>query len=109
MAPAAASRSTTCVTATRAPPARRPSRPWPRGQPTDGTVPGCREDVPVTNPFGRLDAAPVLDRLELVAPVVAAAVRSLPPPVAAEVLVAPIDPELADTAAFCAAYDVALD
>ena len=28
---------------------------------------------------------------------------------AGQVLVAPIDPELADTAAFCAAYDVGLD
>ena len=54
-----------------------------------------------------LDLVPALDRLDLVAPPVAAALRSWPR--ASEVLVAPIDPELADTAAFCAAYDVALD
>ena len=53
-----------------------------------------------------LDLVPVLDRLDLVAAPVAAALQSWPR--AAEVRVAPIDPDLADTAAFCAAYDVAL-
>src|SRR5881409_2510755 len=54
-----------------------------------------------------LDLVPALDRPDLLAPPVHAALASWPR--AAEVLVAPIDPDLADTAAFCAAYDVALD
>ena len=54
-----------------------------------------------------LDLVPVLDRLDLVAAPVAAALHGWPR--AGEVLVAPIDPELADTASFCAAYDVGLD
>jgi prolyl-tRNA editing enzyme YbaK/EbsC (Cys-tRNA(Pro) deacylase) len=55
----------------------------------------------------RLELSPALERPELLAEPVAAALRSWPR--AAEVQVAPIDPELADTAAFCAAYDVALE
>jgi prolyl-tRNA editing enzyme YbaK/EbsC (Cys-tRNA(Pro) deacylase) len=55
--------------------------------------------------IGRLVAAPALERVDLLAPVVADFLRSWPR--AGEVLVAEIDPELADTAAFCAAYDVA--
>ena len=54
-----------------------------------------------------LDLVPVLSRLDLVAPPVAAALRGWPR--AVDVLVAEIDPELADTAAFCAAYDVPLE
>src|SRR3954454_19672856 len=54
-----------------------------------------------------LDLVPALDRPDLLAPPVAAALASWPR--AGEVLVAPIDPELADTAAFCAAYDVRLE
>src|SRR4051794_20011096 len=54
-----------------------------------------------------LDLVPALDRPDLLAPPVAAALASWPR--AGEVRVAPIDPELADTAAFCAAYDVGLD
>jgi len=54
-----------------------------------------------------LDLVPALDRLDLVAPPVAAALRGWSR--AGDVLVAPIDPGLADTAAFCAAYDVGLD
>jgi prolyl-tRNA editing enzyme YbaK/EbsC (Cys-tRNA(Pro) deacylase) len=48
-----------------------------------------------------------LDRGDLLAAPVRAALQDWPP--RAEVLVAPIDAELADTAAFCAAYDVGLD
>ena len=60
--------------------------------------------------LGKLATEVATDRPDLLAaPVVAAlAAWSGPAPVA-EVLVAPIDPELADTAAFCAAYDVGLD
>jgi len=43
----------------------------------------------------------------LVAPVVAEALASWPP--AGDVRVAPIDPDLADTAAFCERYDVLLE
>jgi prolyl-tRNA editing enzyme YbaK/EbsC (Cys-tRNA(Pro) deacylase) len=57
--------------------------------------------------LGRLELEPVLDRLDLVAAPVAAFLREWPH--AAEVRVAGIDPELADTAAFCARYDVGLD
>ncbi len=56
--------------------------------------------------LGQLDTAPAFGRRELLAPPVAAALDSLP--IADRVLVAAIDPELADTAAFCAAYDVPL-
>ena len=54
-----------------------------------------------------LDLTPALDRPELLAAPVAAALRQWDR--AAEVRVAAIDPELADTAAFCAAYDVPLE
>lgn len=54
-----------------------------------------------------LDLVPVLSRLDLVAPPVAAALQGWSR--AVDVGVAEIDPELADTAAFCAAYDVPLD
>lgn len=57
--------------------------------------------------LGELDLAPVLDRLSLVAEPVAAFLRGWPH--AGEVRVAEIDPALADTAAFCARYDVGLD
>lgn len=50
----------------------------------------------------KLDLVPAADHPGLLAPPVFAA---LPP---GDVRVAPIDPELADTAAFCAAYDVPL-
>lgn len=56
-----------------------------------------------------LDLTPALDRPELLAPAVEQALRTLAavdPVAAASVLVAPIDPDLADTAAFCAAYGV---
>ena len=54
--------------------------------------------------LGTLAAEPALTRTDLVAPPVAAALAGFAP--AAQVAVAPIDPDLADTAAFCAAYDV---
>lgn len=57
--------------------------------------------------LGRLDLQPVLDRLDLVAGPVAALLRRWPP--AGAVRVAEIDPEMADTAAFCAHYEVGLD
>ena len=57
--------------------------------------------------MGTLATEPALDRPDLLAPPVASALGSFPS--AGQVFVAPIDPELADTAAFCAAYDVALD
>ena len=57
----------------------------------------------------RLDLLRALDHPELVAQPVAAALRGLEPAVAASVRVAAIDPELADTAAFCEKYDVGLD
>jgi prolyl-tRNA editing enzyme YbaK/EbsC (Cys-tRNA(Pro) deacylase) len=62
--------------------------------------------------MGSLKLEPALTRLDLLAGPVADALAVWPPdaPVDAEqILVAPIDPELADTAAFCAAYGVSLD
>jgi prolyl-tRNA editing enzyme YbaK/EbsC (Cys-tRNA(Pro) deacylase) len=53
---------------------------------------------------GRLPAIPALERPDLLAAPVASFLESWPG--AADVGVAEIDPELADTAAFCAAYDV---
>jgi len=54
------------------------------------------------SPTGNLDWQPLRDRLDLVAPVVAECAHLVP-----EAQVTEIDPELADTAAFCQAYDVA--
>jgi len=59
--------------------------------------------VPHDSVFGRLVGEPALDRPDLLAPPVLAALKAS---AGGEVLVAAIDPELADTAAFCAAYDV---
>jgi prolyl-tRNA editing enzyme YbaK/EbsC (Cys-tRNA(Pro) deacylase) len=56
-----------------------------------------------------LDLRPALEHPELLAAPVAAALRALDPTQAAQVEVAPIDPNLADTAAFCAEYGVELD
>jgi prolyl-tRNA editing enzyme YbaK/EbsC (Cys-tRNA(Pro) deacylase) len=57
----------------------------------------------------QLRTTPALDRPDLLAPPVASALKAWAGPVPAdEVLVAEIDPELADTAAFCAKYGVAL-
>ncbi len=61
--------------------------------------------------IGKLTAHRVLDRPDLVAEPVDRAVRTwqVAEPGVDQVLVAEIDPELADTAAFCAAYDVPLE
>ena len=62
--------------------------------------------------MGTLRLEPALTRTDLLADPVAAALRDWPAeaPVDTDaVLVAPIDAELADTAAFCAAYGVALE
>jgi prolyl-tRNA editing enzyme YbaK/EbsC (Cys-tRNA(Pro) deacylase) len=56
--------------------------------------------------LGKLSTESARERTDLVAPPVAAALATWP---VDDVLVAPIDPDLADTAAFCAAYDVALE
>lgn len=61
----------------------------------------------MTGTLGRLEAAPALDRTDLLADPVARALSAWRP--AREVTVAPIDPTLADTAAFCEAYDVPLE
>ena len=59
--------------------------------------------------IGSLDAIPALERPDLLAAPVAAALRELAKLIPAEqVGVAEIDPALADTAAFCEKYDVAL-
>lgn len=57
--------------------------------------------------MGTLRTEPALSRTDLLAAPVVEALHSWP--VRDEVMVAPIDPELADTAAFCAAYGVGLD
>jgi prolyl-tRNA editing enzyme YbaK/EbsC (Cys-tRNA(Pro) deacylase) len=56
---------------------------------------------------GQLDWTPALDRPESLAAPVQAALSTFNR--ASEVFVASIDPELADTAAFCERYDVALE
>jgi len=53
--------------------------------------------------IGTLTTVPALSRTDLLAPVVAQALAAVP---AADVFVAAIDPDLADTAAFCDAYAV---
>jgi prolyl-tRNA editing enzyme YbaK/EbsC (Cys-tRNA(Pro) deacylase) len=79
-----------------------------------GKVPrkdGCPEmtdEALVT--IGNLSAQTVLERPDLVAPSVAEAVRNWPGKTARDDFwVAEIDPDLADTAAFCARYDVRVD
>lgn len=57
--------------------------------------------------MGTLKTEPALDRPDLLAPPVLGALQRWSR--ASEVLVAPIDPALADTAAFCEAYEVGLD
>jgi prolyl-tRNA editing enzyme YbaK/EbsC (Cys-tRNA(Pro) deacylase) len=56
--------------------------------------------------IGTLQTEPARDRPDLLAAPVVKALETWSEP---DVLVAPIDPELADTAAFCAAYNVGLD
>lgn len=58
---------------------------------------------------GSLTAQSVLGHPELVSPTVWAGLASLPPEVAASIGVVEIDPTLADTAAFCEQYGVAMD
>ncbi|KGN32364.1 prolyl-tRNA synthetase [Knoellia sinensis KCTC 19936] len=58
---------------------------------------------------GSLSWSPAADHPELVAPPVAAALAASEVAGIAAAEVAPIDATLADTAAFCAAYDVALE
>jgi prolyl-tRNA editing enzyme YbaK/EbsC (Cys-tRNA(Pro) deacylase) len=57
--------------------------------------------------LGRLDTAPALERPDLLAAPVLGFLQTWPS--AGQVLVAEIDPDLADTAAFCERYDVGLD
>ena len=59
--------------------------------------------------LGTLQAVPALDRPDLLGDPVAHALKALDPADAALVGVAEIDPELADTAQFCAAYSSPLD
>jgi prolyl-tRNA editing enzyme YbaK/EbsC (Cys-tRNA(Pro) deacylase) len=60
--------------------------------------------------IGILGASPAGERLDLVAPPVAAALSAWSGPVPVdEIGVAEIDPELADTAAFCERYGVGLE
>ncbi|WP_433321348.1 YbaK/EbsC family protein [Micromonospora sp. CA-269861] len=62
--------------------------------------------------MGTLKTEPARARLDLLAPPVAEAIAQWPtdaPVDVNDVLVAPIDADLADTAAFCAAYEVGLD
>ncbi|MBX7269789.1 YbaK/EbsC family protein [Micromonospora sp. Llam7] len=62
--------------------------------------------------MGTLKTEPARLRTDLLAPPVAAALARWPADAPVDVdavLVAPIDPDLADTAAFCAAYEVGLD
>lgn len=59
--------------------------------------------------LGSLVAVPALDRPDLLADPVALAIEALDPADAALVGVAEIDPSLADTARFCAAYSAPLD
>ena len=81
-----------------------------------GTVPGGEEAgkrgrvgwrVRIPGMLGTLATVPALDRPDLLAAPVTAALAGWS--AADQVLVAPIDAELADTAAFCEAYSVGLD
>ncbi|GAA0899239.1 YbaK/EbsC family protein [Virgisporangium aurantiacum] len=56
--------------------------------------------------LGKLTTEPARDRADLLAPPVVEALATWS---VDDVLVAPIDPDLADTAAFCAAYDVGME
>jgi prolyl-tRNA editing enzyme YbaK/EbsC (Cys-tRNA(Pro) deacylase) len=66
-------------------------------------VSGARTDA-ARAVAGTLEPVPALDRADLLAQPVTDALRALPADLAAGCLVAAIDPDLADTAAFCAAY-----
>ena len=58
---------------------------------------------------GTLDLLPALEHPELLADPVFALLSTLPPALATSVGVAAIDPDLADTAAFCERYGVGLE
>ena len=58
--------------------------------------------------FGTLDFTPALDSPDLLAVPTAAALRSTAGAASDDPLVAAIDPTLADTAAFCAHYEIAM-
>ncbi|MFC7494303.1 MULTISPECIES: YbaK/EbsC family protein [unclassified Nocardioides] len=60
-----------------------------------------------TPTLGRIETVPALDRPDLLAPPVEAALRAWPH--ADRVGVVEIDPEVADTAAMAAAYDIGMD
>jgi prolyl-tRNA editing enzyme YbaK/EbsC (Cys-tRNA(Pro) deacylase) len=59
--------------------------------------------------LGTLRAVPASDRPDLLAEPVVAALKALDPALATAVGVAEIDPDLADTGAFCAAYSSPVD
>ncbi|WP_353808187.1 YbaK/EbsC family protein [Agromyces sp. SYSU T00194] len=58
--------------------------------------------------FGTLDFTPALDAPDLLAAPVVDALTAMGSATAAEALVAEIDPTLADTAAFCAHYEIGM-
>lgn len=59
--------------------------------------------------MSKLELRPALDAPELLAEPVVKALTALPVELSSQIRVAPIDPSLADTAAFCEAYGVGLD
>ena len=59
--------------------------------------------------LGHLDLVPALDHPELLADPVWTFLLSLPASLADSIMVSAIDPDLADTAAFCERYEVGLD
>jgi prolyl-tRNA editing enzyme YbaK/EbsC (Cys-tRNA(Pro) deacylase) len=59
--------------------------------------------------IGTLETAPALSRKDLLATPVFDAIEAMAPGRSSQILVAPIDAALADTAAFCEAYQVRLD
>ena len=78
------------------------------GRADRGAARGPRHHGGVTTPsLGRITTVPALDRPDLLAPPVAAALAAWPG--AAEVGVVEIDPDIADTAAMAAAYDLSMD
>lgn len=62
-----------------------------------------------TPTLGSLTWQPAAERADLLAEPVTAAVSKVPADLRARLYVAEIDPSLADTAAFCAAYEIGLD
>ena len=81
-----------------------PASPQSQAQTGSDSDPGSRPDV--RDWFANLDLAPALDRPGLLAAPVVALLVGWPAAVASAVLAAPIDPDLADTAAFCEHYGV---